>query len=41
VDRPQIFVRTTIVSALLFGLFYLNYVFGWVTAEMLDWAHRD
>ena len=37
----KIIVRTTIVSSLLFGLFYLNYVFGWVTADMLDWAHRD
>lgn len=31
-------LRTTIVSAILFGLFYLNYVFGWVTTDMLDWA---
>ncbi|TKD50830.1 DUF1467 family protein [Sphingomonas baiyangensis] len=29
---------TTIVSAVLFGLFYLNYVFGWITADALDWA---
>ena len=32
-------LRTTIVSALLFGLFYLNYVFGWVGAGMLDWLN--
>lgn len=37
----KIIIRTTIVSALLFGLFFLNYTFGWVTADMLDWAHRD
>jgi predicted secreted protein len=30
--------RTTLVSAILFGLFYLNYSFGWITAETLDWA---
>lgn len=27
---------TTLVTSLLFGLFLLNYVNGWVTAEMLD-----
>jgi predicted secreted protein len=31
-------LRATILSALLFGLFYANYVFGWVTAGDLDWA---
>ena len=33
-------LRATILSAILFGLFYANYVFGWVTVEMLDWAPR-
>ncbi|MEN2746600.1 DUF1467 family protein [Sphingomonas sp. T9W2] len=28
--------RTTLVSAVLFGAFYLNYVYGWVTADMLN-----
>lgn len=27
---------TTIVSAVTFGLFYVNYVNGWVTADLLD-----
>jgi len=31
-------LRATIVSAAAFGLFYLNYVNGWVTAADLDWA---
>lgn len=31
-------LRTTIVSAALFLLFYLNYRFGWITAADLDWA---
>ncbi len=31
-------LRTTMVSAILFGLYYLNYVNGWVTAETLDWS---
>ena len=31
-------MRATIVSALAFGLFYANYIFGWITVEMVDWA---
>lgn len=35
--RPgTIILRTTIVSAILFGLFYLNYLYGWVSAEDLN-----
>ncbi|HEY0085730.1 MAG TPA: DUF1467 family protein [Allosphingosinicella sp.] len=34
-------VRATVLSAVLFGVFYLNYLFGWVTPQMLDWSpHR-
>ena len=33
-------LRATVVSAILFGLFYANYVFGWIDVAMLDWAHR-
>ena len=29
----RIILRTTVVSAILFGLFYLNYRFEWLTAE--------
>ena len=36
----RVAIRTTIVATVLFGLFYLNYVYGWVTTDMLDWAHR-
>ncbi|MFM5948608.1 MAG: DUF1467 family protein [Novosphingobium sp.] len=28
--------RTTIVSLVLFGLYYLNYVQGWLTLEDID-----
>ena len=28
----------TVVSAFAFALFYANYLFGWVTIEMLDWT---
>jgi predicted secreted protein len=32
-------LRATIVAALAFGLFYANYVFGWLTASDLDWLN--
>jgi len=31
-------LRATILSAILFGLFYANWIYGWVSPEMLDWA---
>jgi predicted secreted protein len=35
--RPwRIVRRTTMLAAVLFGLFYLNYVYGWIGADMLD-----
>lgn len=33
-------LRATALSAILFGLFYANYIFGWVDVGMLDWAAR-
>ncbi|URW76577.1 DUF1467 family protein [Sphingomonas donggukensis] len=43
-SAPHIFLagrtawRVTIVATILFALFYLNFVFGWVTTDMLDWT---
>lgn len=34
----RISIWTTCVSALLFGLYYANYIFGWITVEMLDFT---
>ncbi|MDY0958637.1 DUF1467 family protein [Sphingomonas sp. CFBP8993] len=34
----RFFVRTTIVATVMFAAFYLNYVNGWITADMLDWT---
>lgn len=35
--RPGLVVlRTTIVSAVLFGLFYANYHYGWLDRKSLD-----
>jgi predicted secreted protein len=33
----KIAIRTTLVSAAMFALFFLNYSFGWITADMLDY----
>ncbi|ODP38590.1 DUF1467 family protein [Sphingomonas turrisvirgatae] len=33
----RIVLRTTALATALFVLFYLNYVNGWVTADMLDY----
>ena len=32
----KILLRTTLLSAILFGLYYANYVTGWITTDMLD-----
>ncbi|MBX9881627.1 MAG: DUF1467 family protein [Sphingomonas sp.] len=40
--RPwRIALRVTVVASILFGLFMLNYRYGWVTPQMIDfftWA---
>jgi predicted secreted protein len=33
----KVALRATILAAALFGLFYLNYLYGWIGAEELDW----
>ena len=35
-DIRKMLIRTTIVSAMLFGLYYANYIYGWVTPEDVD-----
>ena len=32
----RIILFTTLLSAVLFGLFYANYVYGWIGASALD-----
>ncbi len=32
----RIVFRTTIVATAAFGLYYANYIFGWLTPEMID-----
>ena len=33
----QLLIRTTVVATVLFGLYYANYVGGWITVQDLDW----
>ncbi len=32
--------RATFLSAILFGVYYANYVYGWVTVADIDWLNR-
>ena len=34
----KVALRATILSAILFGLYYFNYIYGWIGVEALDWA---
>ena len=34
----RVALRATVLGTVLFGLFYLNYLYGWIGAEALDWA---
>jgi predicted secreted protein len=35
-DVRRLVIRTTIVSAVLFGLYYANYVNGWIGPDDID-----
>ena len=39
-SASRIVKRATVVSLILFGLYYLNYTQGWLTVHDLDWADR-
>ncbi|MBC2777598.1 DUF1467 family protein [Parasphingopyxis marina] len=34
----KVVLRTTILAAILFALFYANYVFGWITTDTIDFV---
>jgi predicted secreted protein len=36
----RIVLWTTLVGSIMFGLFYANYVQGWLTVEMIDFSGR-
>ena len=35
-DLKRHLARSALVAAVLFGLYYVNYVFGWITTDQLD-----
>ena len=39
-DVKRHFLKAAILASILFGLFYANYVYGWVTADDLDLYRR-
>jgi predicted secreted protein len=36
----RVALRTTIVSAICFALFYANYSYGWIQIRDIDWLNR-
>jgi predicted secreted protein len=34
----SVILWTTMVSAALFGLYYANYVYGWIGPDLFDWV---
>jgi predicted secreted protein len=36
----RIVLRATVLAAVLFALYYANYVNGWITPSDLNWASR-
>jgi predicted secreted protein len=38
-DLPRHLLRATAFGTGMFAVFYANYVFGWITLEMLDFYH--
>ena len=35
-DAKKVVLRTTLVATVLFLAFYLNYVYGWITPDAVD-----
>ncbi len=35
-NPKKILLRTTALSALLFGIYYLNYIYGWIDRHSFD-----
>ena len=39
-DLVRHLVKAAIVAALLFALYYVNWTYGWITPDDLDFYHR-
>ena len=37
----RIVIRTTLVATILFSLFYANYIYGWIGADVLDFLKPE
>ncbi len=37
----RVVLRTTIVATIFFALFYANYVYGWIGADILDFLKPE
>ena len=35
----RVLLWTTLVATILFGLYYANYVYGWIGVDDLDWLN--
>jgi predicted secreted protein len=33
----RVALRASLLAAVLFGLFYANWIYGWLRADMLEW----
>lgn len=38
-DLPRHLVKSALLAAILFGLYYANWSLGWITADDLDFYH--
>ena len=38
-DLPRHLLKAAILAAVLFALYYVNWIYGWITAEDLDFYH--
>jgi predicted secreted protein len=38
-SMKRVAIRVTIVATIVWGLFVLNYIYGWVTPAMLDFVN--
>ena len=40
-DLKRHLLKAVILAAILFLIYYLNWTFGWITADDLDFYHRN
>lgn len=40
-DLPRHLLKAAVLGAILFGVYYANWTYGWVTPNDLDFYHRN